>query len=766
MNDDADNLHRLLTGGPARVHLVGVAGSGMSGIAALLLSLGHRVSGCDRVTSVEVERLRALGLEFHTPQDGTYLDPVEVVVYSSAIRAGNPAFDAARRLGKPMVRRAEALAALIRAKRGIVVAGMHGKTTTSALAAHVLRAGGLRPSHYVGAEIPVLGTNAHWDPAGEHFVAEGDESDGTIALYHPEHAILLNIEEEHLDHYRDLAAIEETFRKFLSQVRGAVFYCIDDPHAARLCAGLAGAVSFGRDARADYHCREVVRAGFRWEFEVVGRGRSLGRARLGIPGEHNVSNALGVVALASELGVPFDRIASALESFRGARRRFEIKHESARHMVVDDYGHHPSEIRATVATARTCHAGGRVLVLFQPHRYTRTRALREGFGRAFADADFVCVADVYPAGEAPIEGVSGQSVVDAMRENGQADAVFEPRLARAHLVVGNRVRTGDLVLSLGAGNVHEEASILARDLRSLERFEEVMGPGEARLYEPLARHTTLRVGGPAQFWLEPETEAGFAALVTHCRQENLPLLVIGRGSNLLVRDGGIRGAVVRLARGEFARLSVDGCDIEAGVGVRFRQISAAAKAAGLSGFEWMEGIPGNAGGGLRMNAGAMGAQTFDQVVEVRYLDTDGSIRSARPSELDVRYRSVPWFGTHYALSVRFRGQPGDPAEIARRIDASLEKRRRSQPAAASAGCIFKNPAQTPAGKLVEELGLKGLAVGGARVSDVHGNFIVNDGGASARDVLALIQQVSRTARERRGIELETEVQIVGEEDPS
>jgi len=764
MNTSADELHRLLTGAPVRVHLIGVAGSGMSGIAALLLSLGHRVGGCDRVTSVEVERLRALGLEFHTPQDGTYLDGAEIVVYSSAIRAGNAAFDAARRLGRPMVRRAEALAALLLAKRGIVVAGMHGKTTTSALGAHVLRAGGLRPSHYVGAEIPVLGTNAHWDPAGEHFVAEGDESDGTLALYHPEHAIVLNIEEEHLDHYLDLAAIERTFRQFLSQVRGAVFYCIDDPHAARLCGGLPGAVSFGRDARADYHCREVVRAGFRWEFEVVGHGRVLGRARLGIPGEHNVSNALGVVALASELGMPFDRIAPALASFRGARRRFEVRHESPRHMVVDDYGHHPSEIRATVATARAGLAGGRVLVLFQPHRFTRTRALRDGFGRAFEGADFVCVADVYPAGEAPIEGISGQTIVDALRENGQVEAVFEPRFARTHLVIGNRVRTGDLVLSLGAGNVHEQAAILARDLRALERLEEVMGTGEARLYEPLARHTTLRVGGPAQFWLEPDTEQGFAALVRHCRQENLPMLVMGRGSNLLVRDGGIRGAVVRLARGEFARLSVDGCDIEAGVGVRFRQISAAAKAAGLAGFEWMEGIPGNAGGGLRMNAGAMGAQTFDQVVEVRFLDTDGTIRTVAPAELDVRYRNVPWFGTHFALSVRFRGRPGDPAEIARRIDESLAKRRLSQPAAASAGCIFKNPEETPAGRLVEELGLKGLSVGGARVSEIHGNFIVNEGGASAGDVLALIQQVSRTARERRGIELQTEVQIVGEEE--
>jgi len=766
MSSSTDNLHRLLSRGPGKVHLIGVAGSGMSGIAALLLSLGQRVSGCDRVTTVEVERLRALGLEFHTPQDGTYLDDAEVVVYSSAIRAGNAAFDAARRLGKLMVRRAEALAALLHAKRGIVVAGMHGKTTTSALAAHVLRAGGLRPSHYVGAEIPVLGTNAHWDPAGEHLVAEGDESDGTLQLYHPEHAIVLNIEEEHLDFYKDLEAIEVVFRKFLGQVRGAVFYCADDPHARRICGPCARSVSFGRDPGADYHYRALSPVGFRSEFEVIGRGRVLGRARLGIPGEHNVSNALGVIALASELGVPFVRIAPALETFRGARRRFEIKHESARHLVVDDYGHHPTEIRATLATARAgLPEGGRVLVMFQPHRYSRTRALREEFGRSFGAAASVCVTEVYAAGEAPLEGGDGRAVVAALAEAGHPDAYFEPELGRVHLGMGNRVRPGDLVLSLGAGNIHEQASILARELRALEVLEAVMGTGVARLHEPLARHTTLRIGGPAQFWLEPETEAGFAALVRHCRQENLPLMVIGRGSNLLVRDGGIRGVVVRLARGEFAQIAVDGCEIEAGVGVRFRQISAAAKAAGIAGFEWMEGIPGNAGGGLRMNAGAMGSQTFDQVVEVRYLDPAGAIRTARPSEIEVHYRNVPWFRDHYALSVRFRGEPGEPESIRRRMEESLEKRRRSQPAAASAGCIFKNPAGTAAGRLVDELGLKGLRVGGACVSEVHGNFIVNEGGARARDVLDLIERIRAEALARRGIALETEVQVVGEEEP-
>ena len=415
---------------PRRIHLIGVAGSGMSGLAGLLLALGHRVSGSDKVDTAEVRRLVGDGLDFHCPHTAETVHDAEAVVYSSAVKPGNPAYDEAVRLGLPLLRRAEALAALMTARRGIIVAGMHGKTTTSSMAAHVLRAGGLNPSHYVGAEIPILGTNAHWDNAGDLFVAEGDESDGTLALFEPEHAIILNIEEEHLDYYKDLAAIETVFRRLLEQTRGTVYYCIDDPHTTRLCEGRAGAVSFGSSCRADYRFAAPEMKNFQSRFEVFQRGEKLGNAVLNVPGRHNVSNATSVIALASELGVPFDKIAAALETFRGARRRFEFKHRGEKYSVVDDYGHHPSEIRATLETARAGHEG-RIVAMFQPHRYTRTKALAEEFGAAFAKADAVVVADVYPASEPPIEGISGQTVVDALlaarAPQGDLRAAVQPR---------------------------------------------------------------------------------------------------------------------------------------------------------------------------------------------------------------------------------------------------------------------------------------------------------------------------------------------------
>ncbi|MFL6542837.1 MAG: UDP-N-acetylmuramate--L-alanine ligase, partial [Chthoniobacterales bacterium] len=448
------DLQKFLTQERHRVHLIGVAGSGMSGIAALLLELGHSVSGSDKALTVETERLQRLGLRFHLQHRAEDAHDAELIVYSSAIREDNPIRAEARIRGTTTVRRAEALAAIMLGKRGIIVAGMHGKTTTSAMTAHVLREGGLHPSHYVGAEIPILGTNAHWDSRGEYFVAEGDESDGTLSCFHPEHALVLNIEEEHLDFYEDLAAIERVFNQLLDQTSGTVFYSADDPHAARLCGARPKSISFGFHDGAAYRATEVELKDFTSSFCALRRGEKLGDAVLNVPGRHNVSNALAVVALATELGVPFDKIAKSLRNFQHARRRFEIKYASERFLLVDDYAHHPTEIRATLATAKAA-GRNRVLAMFQPHRYSRTKVLRKEFGRAFDDALRVVVTDVYAASETPIPGISGRTIADEVAAHGHGGVSYQPRLDRVHRDIGNMLDSGDLVLSLGAGNVHE-----------------------------------------------------------------------------------------------------------------------------------------------------------------------------------------------------------------------------------------------------------------------------------------------------------------------
>ncbi|MES2707213.1 MAG: UDP-N-acetylmuramate--L-alanine ligase [Verrucomicrobiota bacterium] len=757
---------------PRRIHLIGVAGSGMSGIASLLLDLGYEVSGSDRSTTAETERLQGAGMEFYCPHTAESVAGAGVIVYSSAIKPGrNLAYDAAAAAGLPMFRRAEALASIMGRKQGIVIAGMHGKTTTSSMTAHVLRQAGLNPGHYVGAETPLLGVNARWDQDGEFFVAEGDESDGTLVLYHPRHTVLLNIEEEHLDYYKDIGEINAVYSRLLDQTSGAFYYCAADAGACVVCQGRERAVGYGWDTGDDFSAQELEFTGQSTAFTVMKRGEPLGRVILNIPGRHNVLNALAVTALAVDLGVPFDRIAWALSTFRGARRRFEVKLRSPACTVVDDYGHHPTEIAATLQTARQFARQGRVICVFQPHRYTRTQLLRKEFGRAFSQADAVFILDIYPASELPIPGITGETIVEEIREHegGRIRIFSTPKRETAHLAVGNFLRPGDLLVTLGAGNVHEVGTRLTADLQTAEGLRLAQGEegSVVRLYEPMSRHTTIRIGGPAQFWLEPSTVAGFSRIIHHCREQGIPYKVVGRGSNLLIRDGGLKGVVIHPEGGEFDEITVNAGagTITAGVGVKFKRLAAAARNAGLGGFEWMEGIPGSVGGGLRMNAGAMGRETFGQVLSVTVLDAAGNLRERTREEMDVRYRSAPELSEHMAVRAVFQGQPADIGIIDSNMKTGGDKRRSSQPVAASAGCIFKNPVTCPAGRLVQELGLKNETVGSARVSEVHGNFIINEGGASARDVLDLIGIIRQKARETRGIEMETEVQIIGEDTP-
>jgi len=750
---------------PVHVHLIGVAGSGMSGLASLLLGMGHKVSGSDKVTSGETQRLQGLGLNFSSPHRADEVHGCDVVVYSSAIREENVARVEAREHGIPCIRRAECLAAILHTRQGVVISGTHGKTTTSAMCAHVLRRGGEMPCHYVGAEIPVLGTNAHWEEKASLMVAEGDESDGTLALYQPKHCVVLNIEEEHLDFYRDIEHIKDVFNSLLDQTCGKKIYFSGCPVAKELCSAREGALSYGWE-NADYTASDILESGGTITFDVNRRGDFLGRVELGIPGRHNVLNALAAIVVADVAGVDFQLTARALNTFAGARRRFENKYLSNKLRIIDDYGHHPTEVAATLQTARSLNPE-RLVVVFQPHRYSRTQKLADDFGIALQVADRVFVTDIYPASEKPIEGVTAQTIVDAVKANGDTRAEVVGAVKTGHYIVGNALQDGDLLITLGAGNIHEIGTKIARDMIVLEEMLRDVGDdsaADAKLYEPMRRHTTILCGGPAQFWLEPHTYEAFATLINYCRERGIPQRVIGRGSNLLVRDGGIRGAVIHPAGGVFTEVSVEGDVITAGAGVRFKKVASVAASHGLTGFEWMEGIPGNVGGGLRMNAGAMGTETFDQVVSVVFLDQDGEIRERSREEIIAHYRNVPELRQNFALTARFRGEVENGETISQRMDESKNKRRKSQPIAASAGCIFKNPDEVPAGKLVDQLGMKEASVGNAMVSDVHGNFIVNTGKAKSADVLELIDSIREQAKEQRNIIMETEVQIIGEDE--
>jgi UDP-N-acetylmuramate--alanine ligase len=441
--------------GPLAVHLVGVGGAGMSGLARLLLAGGHRVSGSDRSESATLAALRSLGAEVWAPHDGTRLGRPDLVAASTAIRATNPELVAARILGVPVLGRAQLLALLMAGRTGIAVAGTHGKTTTTAMVVAILQAAGLDPSFAVGGDFKDSGVNAAAG-AGPHFVAEADESDGSFLELHPTVAVVTNVEADHLDHWGDLDAVKGAFRSFVGQLpaAGTAVLCADDPGALALADGApCPVVTYGLAAAAQVRGGDLTLDAWSSRFTVVATERPLGQLTLAVPGRHNVQNALGAIAAALAAGVPFAAAQAAMAGFAGAARRFHLRGEVAGVTMVDDYAHNPPKVAAALAAARL-GPWKRVVAVFQPHLYSRTRLFAAEFGAALAAADLVVVTDVYAAREDPEPGVDGGLVAAAARRaRPDLDCLYEPDRAALAGRIAALVQPGDLVLTLGAGDV-------------------------------------------------------------------------------------------------------------------------------------------------------------------------------------------------------------------------------------------------------------------------------------------------------------------------
>jgi UDP-N-acetylmuramate--alanine ligase len=454
-----------------RIHFVGIGGIGMSGIAEVLLTLGYKVSGSDLRHSLVTERLAELGAIIFIGHQAENITGAEVVVTSSAIARENPEVNAARAQHIPVIPRAEMLAELMRLKYGIAVAGMHGKTTTTSMVASVLAAGGLDPTVVVGGRVDAMGSNARLGKS-HYLVAEADESDRSFLKLSPILAVVTNIDREHMDCYRDMEDIERAFIDFVDRVPfyGMVLLCNDDERLRSLLPRLARrAITYGKSGGSDFRilksktqCSSTRHSS---HFEVDYRGKSLGDFHLQVPGEHNVLNATAAVAVGIGLDMDPERIREGLESFAGVDRRFQLKGRAAGVSVIDDYGHHPTEIRATLAAARQSRFN-RVHVVFQPHRYTRTRDLLSEFGSAFADADSVFVLDIYAASEQPISGITGERMAEAVKKYGEKDARYAPSFEEAAREVTAVAESGDMILTLGAGNVSQLGAQILEKLKS------------------------------------------------------------------------------------------------------------------------------------------------------------------------------------------------------------------------------------------------------------------------------------------------------------
>jgi len=458
---------------PQHLHFTGIGGIGMSGIAEILLQLGFAISGSDLKLSPVTERLARLGARIYEGHDPAHVAGARALVVSSAVPPDNPEVLEARRLQIPVITRGEMLAELMRLKYGIAVAGSHGKTTTTSMLAAILERAGLDPTVVVGGRLQAFGGASARIGRSALLVVESDESDGSFLKLAPILAVITNIDREHLDHYRSLEQILEAFTEFANRVPfyGAAVLCLDDENVQKILPAVRRRViTYGTRAQADVQIREAEAAHFSSRFRLRRGDDDLGEFRLRVPGLHNVLNAAAAAATAMELGVGPDVIREALAGFGGVERRFQVRGEAAGVAVIDDYAHHPAEIQATLAAARQCRYE-RLLVLFQPHRYTRTRHLMEEFARCFYQADAVWVLDIYAASEPPLEGVHARQLVERTQAHGHRQVEYAGSIERAVEAVVAEARPGDAVLTLGAGNVWQAADRILEGLLRRETGE-------------------------------------------------------------------------------------------------------------------------------------------------------------------------------------------------------------------------------------------------------------------------------------------------------
>ena len=719
-----------------RYLFLGVGGMGMAPLASWMSQAGYLISGYDASLQESVRRhLQASGVHLYDLLLAEELDGFDQIVYSSALRNEHPLIRAARARGLNCIRRGEMLARIARGKKLIAVAGSHGKTTTTGMIAYAMRRLSMDVNYILGGLFtdpllpPAQLSNSPW------LIAEIDESDGTIEQIDPELTLILNLDWDHADHYREPAQLEATFRDLVARTRETVFLPvglkIDVPDTAKL-------VFYDSHGEGDF----------------------------------NQANARAANALLGYFNA--DVPDHVLSGFPGIARRQGLLLDTADLTIIEDYAHHPTEIAALIQTLKQRASVRRLVVVFQPHRYTRTLHFKKGFAETLAAADVCFLLPVYGAHEAVVEGGTIQDLVEAFSGQ-ERPVVLDAGLPGVRRILSFVAAEPTLLAFIGAGDIedfsaavvslflHPEGRVAGACRHFLERrlSKETL----VKENEPLANKTTMRIGGPARLYAEPASFADLRQLLKAAKLFDLKYFCLGRGSNLLVPDEGFDGLVIRFSAPVWRSMRDLGEGrIWVGAGCRLKELCGQAAKSGLSGFEFLEGIPGAVGGALCMNAGAMGSWMFDVVERVQFIDATGVYQDWPKESFNFGYRKVEEISRGIALGAILRSrEPEEEKSIRCRIDSYASVRKESQPRGSSAGCIFKNPEGSYAGKLIDEHGLKGLRVGAAEVSAVHGNFIVNQGGATARDVIELVRQIRARVHAASGYELEPEVLLVGRE---
>ncbi|MEI7899438.1 MAG: UDP-N-acetylmuramate--L-alanine ligase [bacterium] len=758
--------------GGGRVHMLGVCGVGMAGVAYLLARRGWHVSGCDAHTPPALaEWLRAAGVavvEGHDPAHLAAHPAPDRVIVTPAVSAAEPEWAAARARGLPVFRRGEVLASLVSQGRGVAVCGAHGKTTTACFTARLLQELGANPGWCIGGATRRL-SGVAGGGGGPLLVAEADESDGTLALYHPAVTVLTNIDLDHLEHFDGEAALCDCFRQAVAQTREGVAVCCENARAWQVAQSASVPVlGFGFSDGAVLRATDVQVDAVSVSFETVYLGRAYGRVTLGVSGRHNVLNALGAAAAALLVGYApeavFSALAAACDELPG--RRFEAVAEVPGIRLIADYAHHPTELQAAVEMARV-QRPDRLIVVFQPHRYTRTLALGAAFPAAFAAADEVILLPVYAASETLLEG---GDICDLYAHFRRVLPALSVRLARsrdeAWQYLRQVLRPGDLLLIAGAGDVIEVAQLIRKDVaggwparkdpEGCEAALRQVAGACVEAFGPLAGWSFFGAGGWARWRVEVVDEAALAEVLRVCGAAGVAWRMTGAGANTWFSDLGEPGCVIRFAEGACKGFEVRGEEVEAGCGWKGPMLLDVLEREGFSGLEFLDSVPGSVGGWLAMNAGAHGGEIAPFVTWIRCLNPDGKISILTPDECGFAYRQCAGLEGRVALACGLRLTHTDAPAI-QALRQQVRAKRIPLAGLRTAGSVFRNPEGDSAGRLLDLAGCKGMRIGGARVTGHHANIVAVDGAVTASDVLALVMKLRNRAAQGCGVVLTPEI---------
>jgi len=735
----------------------------MAPLAGWMARAGYSVFGCDDNLQESVHRfLTDSGVvlkEFLLPEQ---VEQFERIVYSSAVKPDHPLMEAATQIGLKTLRRGEMLAEISAEKRLVAIVGSHGKTTATGMIAHAIWSYKADANYIVGGLFnnPALPPSHYTD--SDWLVAEVDESDGTIDAFSPEITVLLNADWDHADRYSTHELLNTTFQNLITRTKDHVLL-FEDADLTRQFRETGGARlrTFGRNGDFISILKTDGMLHLSGAFET---------ALVQLPKGDWINYINSTAALAVLQLMSIKCAADVFSSFSGMFRRQAVLHRDASLIIIEDYAHHPTEVASLLESLRSMAPDHQRIVVFQPHRYSRTGQFKHEFVKVLQEVDQLFLLPLYTAHEQKIESGTTEAFLEAFGADPPEVLEMNPEGARQLINALSQKLT--LLTFVGAGDIHLFAwmftSMYQNGLdidRAWHTFLQDRLSPECVLKksEPLAKKTTMRVGGVARFYAEPSNLSDLRMLLCAAKLFDLRFFCLGRGSNILVLDDGFAGLVIRFSGTAWRRIEVlTNGRIWAAAGVRLKELCGYAAKYGLKGFEFLEGIPGTVGGALRMNAGAMGSWMFDVVEQVQLLDEDGRLQNLPKEFFHVEYRKVEEISRGIALGAVLKSVEAEEESCIRdRMDDYAALRKSSQPRDPSAGCIFKNPEGNYAGKLIDMHGLKGLRVGGAEVSNIHGNFIVNRGGASAGDVVELVRKVRDRVYDKSGYLLEPEVLLLG-----